>query len=59
MSNGGMIQTQRRDGTRKDAFATSYKPETAALNVARKTTRPTRIVNKDGKVIFKTGESDD
>lgn len=53
MSNGGMIQTQRRDGSWKDAFPVSYKPISAALNVARKTTRPVRIINRKGQVIYK------
>lgn len=48
-----MIQTQRRDGTWKDAFAVSYKTETTAMQVAAKTKRPVRIVNKSGVVIFR------
>lgn len=59
MSNGGMIQTQRRDGTWKDAFAVSYKPQSAAMNVAAKTQRPVRIVNRKKGVIFITGGKDD
>lgn len=53
MKRSGMIQTQRRDGTWKDAFPVSYKPINAALNVAGSTTRPVRIINRKGQVVFK------
>lgn len=56
MSNGGMIQTQRRDGTWKDAFVVSYKSHNATEDVARKTTRPARLVDRKGRVLYKTGE---
>lgn len=59
MANSGMIQTQRRDGTWKDAFAVNYKPESAAMNVAAKTGRPVRIVNRKKGVIFETGGARD
>ena len=55
MSSGGMIQTQRRDGTWKDAFAVGYKPESTAMQVANKTHRPVRIVNLKRGVIFEFG----
>lgn len=52
---GGMIQTQRRDGTWKDAFVVDgYKPHNAVENVSRKTHRPARLVNRAGKVLYKT-----
>lgn len=57
MSNGGMIQTQRRDGTWKDAFPVGYKPESATIAVARKTHRPARLVDRRGKVLFECGGS--
>lgn len=47
-----MIQTQRPDGTWKDAFAVSNKPERTAMQVAHKTRRPTRIIQRDDKVIY-------
>lgn len=54
---GGMIQTQRRDGTWKDAFVTDgYKPHNAVMNVAKKTHRPARLVNRQGTVLFSTEE---
>lgn len=55
MSNGGVIQTQRRDGTWKDAFPVGYKPESTAMSVAAKTQRPVRIVHRTKGVIFTTG----
>ena len=55
---GGMIQTQRRDGTWKDAFVTDgYKPHNAVENVARKTHRPTRLVNRKGDILYQTEET--
>lgn len=57
--SGGMIQTQRRDGTWKDAFPVDgYKTERAVNNVARKTRRPARLVNRKNEVIFTTEETD-
>ena len=47
-----MIQTQRRDGTWKDAFAVGYKTESTAMRVANKTHQPVRIVNLKRGVIF-------
>ena len=55
---GGMIQTQRRDGTWKDAFITDgCKPHNAVENVARKTHRPARLINRKGDVLYSTEET--
>lgn len=52
---GGMIQTQRRDGTWKDAFIVDgYKPNNAVINVSRKTHRPARLINRKGRVLYQT-----
>lgn len=52
---GGMIQTQRRDGSWKDAFVTDgYKSHNAVENVSAKTHRPARLVNRKGKVLYST-----
>ena len=54
---GGMIQTQRRDGTWKDAFITDgCKPHNAVENVARKTHRPARLINRKGRILYQTEE---
>lgn len=59
MSSGGMIQTQRRDGTWKDAFPVDgYKTERSVTNVARKTHRPARLVNRKGEVLFEIEEQE-
>ena len=57
--SGGMIQTQRRDGTWKDAFPVDgYKTERSVNNVARKTHRPARLVNRKGDVLFVTEDAE-
>jgi hypothetical protein len=53
--SGGMIQLQHRDGTWTNCFPVSYKPQSAAMNVARKYRTSTRIVNRKGEVIFTCG----
>ena len=52
MASGGMIQTQRRDGSWKDAFPCGYKSHTATMNVSKKTKRPARLVSPKGVVLF-------
>ena len=55
---GGMIQTQRRDGTWKDAFVTDgYKSHNAVKNVSKKTHRPARLINRKGVVLYSTEET--
>lgn len=54
---GGMIQTQRRDGTWKDAFPVdAHRSIQAVENVGRKTKRPARLIARDGRVQYQTKE---